>query len=93
MSGRTDDHYWSIDVPGLTEGEAKQLVEWIEAKQFGWTGSATVADPTTSLTLHFDRDSARMLYDGLMSNPETATPEHGLAEIVRDWLNRPSVTQ
>ena len=29
-----------------------------------------------------------MLYDGLMRNPETATPEHGLAGEIGAWLAR-----
>jgi hypothetical protein len=93
MPGTADDPYWSVDIPGLTEGEAKQLVEWADAKQFGWFGSASAVNPTMFLTLHLDRDSARMLYDGLMRNPETATPEHGLAESIGEWLNRSSDTQ
>jgi hypothetical protein len=92
MPGTADDLYWSVDVPGLTEREAKQLVEWVKAKQFGWFGSASVVDPTTLLTLHLDRDSAQMLYDGLMSKRENATPEHGLAASIRDWLEGSSDT-
>jgi hypothetical protein len=92
MPGTADDPYWSVDVPGLTEREAKQLVEWVKAKQFGWFGSASVVDPTTLLTLHLDRDSAQMLYDGLMSKRENATPEHGLAGSIRGWLEGSSDT-
>ena len=89
MPDAADDRYWSVDIPGLTEGEAKQLVEWVKAQQLGWFGSASAVDPGTFLTLHLDRDSARILHDGLMSNPETAT-EHGLAEAIGDWLSRSS---
>jgi hypothetical protein len=88
MPGTADDPYWSVDIPRLTEGEAKQLVEWADATQFGWAGSTSAVNPTMFLTLHLDRDSTRMLYDGLMRTPETATPEHGLAGSIGEWLNR-----
>ena len=81
--------YWSVDVPGLTEGEAKQLVAWVTARQLGWFGSATAVDPATFLTLHLDRESARTLLDGLMSQPHTAGAEHGLAEHLAEWLSEP----
>jgi hypothetical protein len=85
-----DDRYWSIDVPGLTEAEAKELLEWVEAKQLRWFGSASAVDPASFLTLHLDHDSAQMIYDGLMSNPATATPKHGLAVTIGEWLSRSS---
>jgi hypothetical protein len=28
-----------------------------------------------------------MLYDGLMSNPATATPEHGITAAIGEWLD------
>jgi hypothetical protein len=87
MTAPADDHYWSVDIHGLTEGEAKQVVEWVEANKLGWFGSAEALDPRMSLTLHLDRDSVQMLYDGVMSNPETATPEHGLAGALAEWLD------
>jgi hypothetical protein len=93
MPDSADNHYWSVDIPGVAEAEAKQLLEWVEANQLGWSGSASAIDPTTSLTLHLDRESTQMLYDGVMSNPETATPEHGLAGILREWLDWSSRTQ
>ena len=83
-----DDQYWSMDVPGLTEAEAKELLEWVEAKQLGWFGSASAVDPASFLTLHLDRDSAQMIYDGLMSNPATA--QQGLAGTIGEWLSRSS---
>ena len=93
MPSNADHHYWSIDIPGLSEDEANQLVEWAESNDLGFHGSADALDPATVLTLHLDTDSARMLYDGLMSNPETATPEYGIAGIIGEWLNRASDTQ
>jgi hypothetical protein len=76
-----------VEVPGLTEEEAKQLAEFAQTKQLGWFGSADLVDPAAALTLHLDRDSAQMLYDGLMNNPATATPEHGLTAVIREWLD------
>jgi hypothetical protein len=87
MPSSADDRFWSVEVPGLSEGEAKQLAEFARTNQLGWFGSATLIDPGHALTLHLDRDSARLVYDGLMSNPGTATPEHGLAAVIRDWLD------
>jgi hypothetical protein len=82
-----------VDIPGLTESEARQLEEWVEGKNFGWFGSASTVDPTVFLTLHLDRDSAQMVYDGLMRNPATATPEDGLAGDIGKWLRASSKSE
>jgi hypothetical protein len=80
-------YYWGIDIPGLTEDEAKRLAEWADTNQIGRSGPAIICDPAFSLTVSLDRASAQMLYDGLMSNPETASAEHGLAGEISDWLD------
>jgi hypothetical protein len=82
-----DERFWSVEVPGLTEDEAGRLAAFAKARELGWFGSADLIDPAGFLTLHFDRDSAQMVYDGLMANPETASPEHGLAGVIREWLD------
>jgi hypothetical protein len=81
-----DDPYWSLDIPGLTEAQANQLLDRIREKHLGSFGFGTAIDPAAWLTLHLDRASVQMLYDGLMSNPETATPDHGLAGDLGAWL-------
>ena len=81
-----DGRYWSLDAPGLTEEQAKQLLDEVKEQQFGWFGSGIAVDPSAWLTLHLYRASAEMLYDGLMSSAETATPEHGLAGDIGAWL-------
>lgn len=82
---RPDDPYWSLDIPGLTEDQAEQLLATVKEEQFGWFGSGTASDPSIWLTLHLDRATAQMLYDALMSNPET---ERGLAEPIGEWLQQ-----
>ena len=82
-----------MDVPGLTEAQAQQLVEWVETQEVGQFGKGTALDPRAWLTLHLDRHSAQMIYDALMGNPATATPEHGLAEVIGEWLSPSSETR
>jgi hypothetical protein len=82
-----DERFWSVEVPGLSKEEAGQLAAFARTRELGWFGSADLIDPGAFLTLHLDRDSAQMVYDGLMANPATATPEHGLAGAIREWLD------
>ena len=59
-----------------------------------WASSAKGRLSTRAwLTLHLDRHSAQMIYDALMGNPATATPEHGLAEVIGEWLSPSSETR
>ncbi|HEY2742886.1 MAG TPA: hypothetical protein VGI69_11985 [Gaiellaceae bacterium] len=86
MPAASEGHYWSLDVPGLTGAEARQIVEWVEANSAGWFGKASPLDPREWLTLHLDRESAKTLHVALTGIDEPNGSGQGLTEAIREWL-------
>jgi hypothetical protein len=84
MSAPSEGQYWSLDIPGLTEAEARQLAEWVEANRAGWFGKASALDPRETLTLHLDRDSVEALHEAFESARESGG--QGLREVIAAWL-------
>jgi hypothetical protein len=82
----TDDPYWSVDIPGLREEEARQLLQWASANRAGWFGNGTAVDPREWLTLNLDRESVQMLLDALRAAPNLAPGADAMAEDFADWL-------
>lgn len=77
------DRYWSVDVPGLTEDQASQLVEWVKEMQFGWFGNAIAADPEKWYSMTLDPDTARTVLEGLR---RAGTTDNAVAEDLAEWL-------
>ncbi|MCU1526948.1 MAG: hypothetical protein JWP75_711 [Frondihabitans sp.] len=55
--------YWSIDIPGLTEREARSVVEHLPT--LGIEGEGIMVDPRFFVTVHLDRDSAQAILEAL----------------------------
>jgi hypothetical protein len=64
--------YWSVDIPGLTEPRAAQLLAIVRAAGIEAVNGSAV-DPSRWLTLHLDRSSVEALARALA---------------VVSWLNR-----
>ncbi len=81
--------YWSLDIPGLGEAEAREVLA-LAIKQ-GLTPFGDVVDPRMFLTLHLDRDSVAALAAAVARARLTASGEEsvilaGLAEVFEEWL-------
>jgi hypothetical protein len=86
MPAGSEDPYWSLDVPGLTEAEARQIVEWVKVSGAGWFGKESPLDPRDWLTLHLDRESAQTLHAALTDPREPNSSGRGLTEAIGKWL-------
>jgi hypothetical protein len=75
------EFYWSLDLPGLDEQLAAELVQL--AAQQGVEGSAI--DPTSFLTLHVDRETATTIADALRRAKDDPVAE-SLLESIEEWL-------
>jgi hypothetical protein len=84
--------YWSLDVPGLTRGQAVEVRSFL--KDSGISDFATAVDPGEFLTLHLDRDTVRSLLravdqqrSSVAGSPDEAAALDGLLEALTDWLH------
>ncbi|MCA0144548.1 hypothetical protein [Blastococcus sp. LR1] len=82
---------WSVDLPGLSEANAKRVIAWSAKEQLAIGGSPV--DPAVSFTSHIDRAMAESLRDGLrIALDSKALSEEqrdlmaGFAETLDDWL-------
>ncbi len=75
--------YWSIDVPGLDENDAKELVQ-LAGKRSGVGGF--VVDPHHLLTWHMDRATVEILADVLRRCGDESTQT--MLEEMTKWLSR-----
>jgi hypothetical protein len=85
-------HYWSIDIPGLQEEEAMEVVEW--ARREGHGIDAIPADPRLFLTLHLPREAVEYLARLLAKRREILglsldayDDDSALLEDFTDWLD------
>lgn len=80
------EKYWSVDLPGLTESGAAELVN--RADEFGVPDGGDVVDPHTFLSLHLDRQTVEAMVESLRSGvarePEVAT---SLTGVLEEWLD------
>jgi hypothetical protein len=83
--------HWSIDLPGLSEANAKRVIAWSAQENLALGGSAV--DPAGSFTSHIDRAMAESLRDGLRialdSNAlseEQRSMMTGFTETLEEWL-------
>jgi|SRR3954468_8840202 hypothetical protein len=84
-----DDHdpeqpfYWSLDMPGMTAGQALQVISVIKGKGLGL--EPLLVDPANFLTLHLDRESVQAMVHGLAGvRPDPVSD--GLRESLEEWL-------
>lgn len=73
--------YWSIDVPGLDEEDAKELV-LLAGERSG--NGATVIDPSHWLTLHMDRETVEIIASALRQCGDEKA--QSLLEEMDEWL-------
>jgi hypothetical protein len=107
MTSITSDHkelamrssYWAIDLPGLDQEKAKQLLE--EAENRGWSFGGSIVDPNKWLTRSIDQPTVRGLIDVLKpalaelageADPNLRPPEdslvaaQGVLEDLQEWM-------
>jgi hypothetical protein len=82
-----EDAYWSIDIPGLTESQADELLALARANDFG---DGVAVGPREWLTMHLDRGSVQTLLDALLRHAEAGADVGGLAEEMQEWLGTAS---
>jgi hypothetical protein len=86
MSSRNpgdQDFYWSIDVPGMTEEQARRLASIIRTS--GLDLEPLLVNPANFLTFHIDRESAETLRSGLLGIRSNSIGD-GLRESIEEWL-------
>ncbi len=76
-------HYWSVEIPGLTQEQARWVQERISSDPYRL--QAELVDPGSFLTVHLDVESARTIRDSLASR-DIEGVAGGLQEIINDWL-------
>lgn len=79
-----DFPYWSIDIPGLREGQAAEVAELIQQSDAEIV--PTLVDPKLWLTLHLDRETVEAMRDALMSTGQTIVTT-SLIESFDEWLD------
>jgi hypothetical protein len=75
------DHYWSVDIPGLTADSAALLAEAAIADGY----PASTVDTRDFLTMHMDRGTVEILRDALTARP-SGPGTQGLLELLSDRL-------
>lgn len=82
---RSDDCYWSIDIPGLSEPDAKRIADWAMEHGLAPLGAWPV-NPGVFLTPGLDAATVKVLVEALKrAGAEPAAA--GMAEILRKWLD------
>lgn len=90
MSTDPGADYWSLDIPGLTEEDARRL-QVAHAPEFPF--GVLVVDPSVALLRGYDRDTVELLVKCLEAGLATGldhADEAGamsLLEDFRDWLS------
>ncbi|MFD3557187.1 hypothetical protein ACFWWA_34560 [Streptomyces goshikiensis] len=87
MTGRSADDqefYWGIEIPGLTQRQADELLSIVRDSGMGL--EPILVNPATFLTLHIDRATAKALMAGLISAEPNPIVD-GVRESVDDWLD------
>jgi hypothetical protein len=92
MTENDDWHYWSLDLPGLTETQAVNLLGVVKGKGLA---EASIVDPRKFLTLHLDRVTVECLRDALkvvsnISGLPSGTNRvcAGMMEDFGEWLEK-----
>jgi hypothetical protein len=83
--------YWSVDIPGMSRGQAEELLDL--AVKVGMSFGGTAVDPSDFLTLQLDRTTVESLYLALspVEGHSTSTWDEqisaGVREILKEWLD------
>lgn len=84
--------YWSVDLPGLTEANARRLLVWAEDEDVALGGIAV--DPSDAFSVHMDRETVAALLAALeialRSNElpaEQVEVVRGFADQLGDWMS------
>jgi hypothetical protein len=85
--------YWSVDLPGLSEGGAERVVAIAAHEKLSAQG--IVVDPAEALSIHLDRDTVEAVIEGLRAalahaelEPERNGIVRGFLDILEDWSVR-----
>jgi hypothetical protein len=82
------DEYWSIDVTGLDEQGAAQLLETVSSLGLGAFQSGSAIDPRIWYNRHFDRDTVKMLVIALQTSTDVGKEDRAnLLEDMVEWLS------
>ena len=84
MATENDDHYWSVDLVGLTAADARAVVDFASQKLN--VVAANAIDPSHWLSLHLDRATAKAIATGLAQIAGQNQSAEGLLEDVTEWL-------
>lgn len=83
--------YWSVDLPGLTEANARRVLSWAADENVALDGIAV--DPANAFSVHMDGDTVAALLASLevalRSNElpaEQVEVARGFADQLRDWM-------
>jgi len=85
--------YWSVDIPGLNEKQAKDLLTFADRAGIGIGGTAV--NPAAFLTLHLDKETVTSILHVLndvrakssLDTQEVLTIS-GLSEILKEWIDK-----
>jgi hypothetical protein len=82
------DSYWSVDIPGLTEGQAKAIAD--NSEGLGYFGTGHAVDPHRWLTMHMDRWTVEFLERAVndLLKRDVLAEGGGLLETYRGWLQQ-----
>ena len=84
--------YWSVDLPGLSEANARRLLSWAATEGVALDGIAV--DPVETFSVHMDAETVA----GLLASLEIALRSgelpatqaevaRGIADQLRDWTS------
>ena len=86
----TDEHlvwpYWSVDLPGLSEANARRLLAWAESEGAALGGMAV--DPAESFSAHLDDATVEALRTALEVALQSESLGPDQAAIVRGFLDQ-----
>lgn len=83
---------WSVDLPGLTEENAEEIVEWARARNIAFGPS--VVDPNYAYTMHADFSTIEGLLaaceialSAAVLSPQMSMVVQGMQESFSEWLS------
>jgi hypothetical protein len=83
---RKNSSYWSVDIPGMTESQAHELLAWLAKSMPSLIGIP--ADPAKFLTVHMDRDSVNAIRHALTRDQDVNPITDGLIDMIDEWLDQ-----
>lgn len=85
-----DSHYWDLDIPGLSERQARRLATLI--RNSGEVGQVILSNPSLVLTLRLDRRTVEALRTAILAGEASNLDRRdedvirGVVEDLDDWL-------